>query len=211
VTTQHCPNCQALNAGEARECSLCGASLAHELAIPPEAEALPEVPSAAVSTPAPAGARYAAGSRGRRLALAGIGAAMGAITGPILFLVTHVALNVIGFLPLVGRLAALQPLGGVGIGLPAALAAALLGAVAGALTIFRESPWTGAVAFAALAMILRAASRAGADPGLDYGAIAVVYRGALVLVDGLFGGVYGYVVSLVVCGYMAAVWQRSRD
>jgi len=209
MTTQHCPNCQALNAGEARECSLCGACLAHELAIPPEAEALPEVTSAA--TLGPLGARYALGPRSRRAVLAGIGAAMGAITGPILFLVTHVALNVIGFLPLVGRLAALQPLGGVGIGLPAALAAALLGAVAGALTIFRESPWTGAVAFAALAMILRAASRAGADPGLDYGAIAVVYRGALVLVDGLFGGVYGYVVSLVVCGYMAAVWQRSRD
>jgi hypothetical protein len=144
-----------------------------------------------------------------------IGAGMGGAAGGLIVFVVYGLLGLIAFLPLVGRLALLQPLASFPRGVPPALAAIpmaiLLGAIAGGVTALRDSPRLGAVVFGALAVLLRALSLPGADLSRTYGAFIAVYGGALILVDGVFGGACGYLVSLVVSGYLAATRQRPSD
>jgi len=221
--TRRCPNCQAVNAADAQECSLCGEVFATEAEVEPEPKALtgsrtteiiPEMAApATVADEAPA-AHFAAAFSASRVVLAAKAAVMGAVTASVLVLAAYGILGVVAYAPLIGRIAAIQPLANWGRA-PGALSAvseaAVLGAIAGGLATFRDTPRLTAVVCGALAAALRAISLLGGTLMADYGVFGLAYGVIQVGVDGVLGGFCGYMASLVVCGYLAAAGQRPSD
>jgi len=225
MSLQRCPDCQALNAEDARRCSLCGRSLAAESQVPAPADTEPAVvpaeaadaaPQPEPGPPTPEASHYAHAAGPRRGTRAVVGAAMGAGVAAVLVVLTYVVLSGLRSLPLVGYGASqLQPLAVFGANLPPVIpalpVAVVLGGIVGAFTTARNSPWAGAVLFAALAVALRVISLLVTGLGLEGGWFVAIYGTALALVDAAFGAVYGYAVSLFICGRLAATRTRPTD